>query len=80
MITLNFIDNNGNIVVSLQSVLEIQTFFGNSIDVSTPPSLIMDLMTKHLRYIHNGIEYYYHNVKMDNVNETIAITYNQVKS
>lgn len=75
MIELNFLDANGSPVLSFQTLGEINTFFLNSLNISNPRTLLMDLMERHMTYNYSGNIYYLHKIDMSNTNNTISIRY-----
>jgi len=78
MIEINFLDANGGKILSLTTLKDVRNLFKQTVDYSSPQSLLSDLMSKHYRYKLNGNEYYFHQTNIDNVSGRIMVNYDLV--
>lgn len=79
MIELNVLNSSGNVIFSFTSVADICHFFQDTnIDASSPQSFIMYLMSNYYRYQFDGVEYYLHQMNMNNMTGKITICYEPV--
>ena len=78
MIELQIINGQGSKIVSLNSVDEINKFFGTNYS-NNHSELLIGLMTDHNRITYEEIEYYYSNVNIDNKLGKTVITYKPTK-
>jgi len=79
MIELNFLDANGRKILSLTTIEEVNAFFKQTVDCSTPQTLIMDIVSKHYRFNLKGTEFFCHQTNIDNVNGKVTINYEPVQ-
>ncbi|SIS35986.1 hypothetical protein SAMN05421639_103613 [Chryseobacterium shigense] len=73
MIEVNFLDANGAKILSLKTIEEVENFFENTVNCSSPRTLVLDLMSKHYKYTLNGSEFYCH---LTNINLSGMTTVN----
>lgn len=78
MIEINFLDANGGKILSLTTLEDVRNLFKQTVDYSSPQSLLSDLMSKHYRYNLNGNEFYFHQTNIDNVSGRIMVNYDLV--
>lgn len=79
MIELNFLDSDGRKIISLTTIEEVNDFFKQTVNCSSPQTLLMDIISKHYRYTFNGVEFFCHQTNIDNTNSKITINYEPVK-
>lgn len=78
MIEVIFIDKAETVIISMNDLSIINTFFKNTLNVSSLQTLLIDLMTKHYRFTYQDIEYYHKSANIDNVNGIAKVTYQEV--
>lgn len=78
MIEINFLDSKGGKIHSLTTIQEINNFFKQTVNCSSPQTLLMDIMAKHYKYNLNENEFYCHQTNIDNVNGKVTVNYDLV--
>ncbi len=78
MFEINFLDRSGRKILSLTTIQEVNDFFNQTVNCSSPQTLIMDIMSKHYRYKLNGTEFYCHQTNIDNIKGKVTINYDPV--
>lgn len=78
MIEINFLDSDGRKIISLTTIEEVNDFFKQTVNCSSPQTLLMDLMSKHYRFNLNGTEFYCHQTNIDNGNGKVTVNYDLV--
>jgi hypothetical protein len=72
-------DSNGKVIFSATTIEELSKFFNDTIILSlNPKALLAYLMTQYTRYVFEKVEYYYHQINVDNASGKITIRYDQV--
>ena len=78
MIEINFLDSRGGKILSLTTIQEVNDFFKQTVNCSSPQTLLMDIMAQHYRYNLNGTEFYCHQMNIDNEIGKVTVNYDLV--